>query len=201
VNAEKVVMYRKSKSMRRVLDGARLLYPDGAGVVLAMRLKGIETARIPGAELWLEIIRQCPDGTPIALVGATKEVLAATVVRLQAEFPHVAVILARDGYSGCEDIESLGRELLERNARIVFLALGSPRQEELIARLRTFNPSAIYMGLGGSFDIYCGYKRRAPAWMRRASLEWLYRLSREPTRVLRQRRLITFAWLLLTRRL
>jgi exopolysaccharide biosynthesis WecB/TagA/CpsF family protein len=68
-------------------------------------------------------------------------------------------------------------------------------------QLLALHASAIYMGLGGSFDIFAGHKRRAPLWMQRASLEWLYRLLREPTRFLRQTNLVLFAWLLMTRRL
>jgi UDP-N-acetyl-D-mannosaminouronate:lipid I N-acetyl-D-mannosaminouronosyltransferase len=201
MNAEKVILCRRSESVRRELESAQVRYPDGVGVVAAMRVRGVRTARIPGADLWLEVMRQSPKGTTIALLGASQEVLAATAARISREFPHVDVALTRDGYRGCDDVDTLGRELQERRAAIVFIAMGSPRQELMAKQLLALHASAIYMGLGGSFDIFAGHKRRAPLWMQRASLEWLYRLLREPTRFLRQTNLVLFAWLLMTRRL
>lgn len=201
INAEKVVSCRSSPDMVKIIANARLRYPDGAGVVLAMRTKGVRTARIAGADLWLQILRSAGPTTRIAVVGARPTVLRQALDRIDAEFPHINVVLGRDGYEGIRDVDELGQALVAASPGIVFVAMGSPRQEQVIDHLMKYQQSALYMGLGGSLDIYAGVKRRAPVWMQQIGLEWLYRLASEPSRIRRQFNLPRFVWLLLTRQL
>jgi UDP-N-acetyl-D-mannosaminouronate:lipid I N-acetyl-D-mannosaminouronosyltransferase len=201
VNSEKVVAARKSERLKRYLTAARLRYPDGVGVVLAMRLKRTPTVRVAGADLWLDLVHQCPPGSRIAVIGARPDVLRKAVEQLQAQFPHVNIVLSRDGYDGIRNMEELTRELIQSRPEVVFLALGSPIQEEVMTDLGGHLPNAIFMGLGGSLDVYTGTKKRAPVWMQEHGLEWFYRLVSEPSRVMRQRSLVVFIWLLLTGRL
>lgn len=201
VNAEKVIAARKSPTVRTQLESARLLFPDGAGVVVAMRLKGIGSVRVPGADLWLEVLRQCAPGARIAVIGASPEVLSRATNQLLGDFPTLDFVLARDGYGGVADLDGLVEALVAADPKIVFMALGSPKQEAMMEKLGVYLDGAIFMGLGGSLDVYTGTKRRAPLWMQRAGLEWLYRLFREPSRVFRQRNLLVFFFLLVTGRL
>lgn len=202
INAEKVISSCQDRTLRELIGRATLRYPDGAGVVVALRLKGTRTVRVPGADLWLEILRAAR-GTrvPIALVGASPRVLAATRGRLAAEFPHAHVVVARDGYEGARDPDAVLAALKETCPQVVFVAMGSPRQEQLIERLRAGYPQAFYLGLGGSFDVYCGSKRRAPRWMQRCGLEWFYRFLAEPSRAPRETKRLRFLFLLAARRL
>jgi UDP-N-acetyl-D-mannosaminouronate:lipid I N-acetyl-D-mannosaminouronosyltransferase len=202
VNAEKVITCAHDRNLEATLERATLRYPDGAGVVVAMRLKGVRSARVAGADLWLEVLRESR-GThlSVALIGAKPDVLTATRRRLESEFPDVAVLVARNGYDGTRDIDALTRELAATKPDLVFVALGSPRQELLIEKFRAVHPAGFYMGLGGSFDIYAGVKRRAPLWMQRRGLEWLFRFLSEPSRAPRETKRLKFLALLVMGRL
>ena len=198
INAEKVITCSRDRNVQETVEHATLRYPDGAGVVVAMRLKGVRSTRVAGADLWLEVLRQSR-GRPIsvALIGAKPEVLNATRRRLEAEFPNVTVSIARNGYEGTRDVDALVRELEDAKPALVFVALGSPRQELLIERFRAVHPAGFYMGLGGSFDIYAGAKKRAPLWMQRRGLEWLFRFLTEPSRAPRETKRLKFLALLM----
>jgi len=202
INAEKVISSSEDRTLGELIRHATLRYADGAGVVVALRLKGTRTVRVPGVDLWLEILRQARgERLPIALVGASPRVLAATRERLAAQFPRADIVVARDGYEGARDPEAVLAAIEEKRPQLVFVAMGSPRQEQLIERLRLAYPAAFYLGLGGSFDVYCGSKRRAPRWMQRAGLEWLYRFLCEPSRAPREAKRLRFLFLLAARRL
>ncbi len=202
INAEKVITCGLDPDLEATVERATLRYPDGAGVVVAMRLKGARSTRVPGADLWLEVLRQSRDRRiSVALIGARPEVLAATRRRVEADFPNVIVSVARNGYEGAREVDSLARELAAAQPELIFVALGSPRQELLIERLRAVHPRGFYLGLGGSFDIYAGVKKRAPLWMQRRGLEWLFRFLSEPSRAPRETKRLKFLALLVLGRL
>jgi UDP-N-acetyl-D-mannosaminouronate:lipid I N-acetyl-D-mannosaminouronosyltransferase len=202
INAEKVITCGLDRDLEATVERATLRYPDGAGVVVAMRLKGTRSTRVAGADLWLEVLRQSADQhLRIALIGAKPEILTATRRRLEAEFPNVIVCVARNGYEGTRDIDAVVRDVVSASPDLVFVALGSPRQEILIERLRAAHPTGFYMGLGGSFDIYSGAKKRAPLWMQRRGLEWLFRFLSEPSRAPRETKRLKFLALLVLGRL
>lgn len=202
INAEKVITCGVDRDLEATVERATLRYPDGAGVVVAMRLKGARSTRVAGADLWLEVLRQSR-GRPlnVALIGAKPDVLATTRRRVEGDFPNVTVSLARNGYEGTRDAAALARELENAKPDLVFVALGSPRQELLIERFRAAHPAGFYMGLGGSFDIYAGAKKRAPLWMQRRGLEWLFRFLAEPSRAPRETKRLKFLALLMLGRL
>jgi UDP-N-acetyl-D-mannosaminouronate:lipid I N-acetyl-D-mannosaminouronosyltransferase len=202
INAEKVITCSRDRDVQETVEHATLRYPDGAGVVVAMRLKGVRSTRVPGADLWLEILRQARgQRLSVALIGAKPEVLNITRRRLEAEFSHISVVVARNGYDGTRDVDTLTRELASVQPDLVFVALGSPKQELLIERFRAAHPTGLYMGLGGSFDIYAGVKKRAPLWMQRRGLEWLFRFLSEPSRAPRETKRLKFLALLVMGRL
>jgi UDP-N-acetyl-D-mannosaminouronate:lipid I N-acetyl-D-mannosaminouronosyltransferase len=201
VNAEKVVSYREDAISRELLSHGTLRYPDGAGVVLAMRRRGARTARLPGADLWLAVLRHsAPTGITVALIGACPDVLDETKQKIELEMPHVSVVFAVDGFQGASDFGHLADSLTETAPQLVLVAMGSPRQEQLIVDLIKHWPGGYYMGLGGSFDVYCGRKRRAPLWMQRIGLEWLFRFILEPSRFRREFKRMKFLVLLLSGR-
>jgi UDP-N-acetyl-D-mannosaminouronate:lipid I N-acetyl-D-mannosaminouronosyltransferase len=197
INAEKVITCGSNRNVQETIERATLRYPDGAGVVVAMRLKGVRSTRVAGADLWLEILRQARgQRLSVALIGAKPSVLETTRRRLETEYPHVEVLLACNGYDGIRDTDALTRELAEARPDLAFVALGSPLQERLIEKFRIAHPGGYYMGLGGSFDVYAGVKKRAPLWMQRGGLEWLFRFLAEPTRAPRETKRLKFLALL-----
>jgi UDP-N-acetyl-D-mannosaminouronate:lipid I N-acetyl-D-mannosaminouronosyltransferase len=202
INAEKVITCGLDSRLEATIGRATLRYPDGAGVVVAMRLKGARSTRVAGADLWLEVLRQARGRRlGIALIGARPEILGATRKRIEREFPSVRILVARNGYDGTRDTEKLARELAAAKPELVFVALGSPGQELLIEKFRAVHPAGFYMGLGGSFDIYSGAKKRAPRWMQRWGLEWFFRFLAEPSRAPRETKRLRFLARLLLGRL
>jgi len=198
VNAEKIL---HATDQTRSIINRNVGYPDGLGAILGLRKKGEGNAvKIPGCELWLDIIRAHYHDKSFYLVGGRDPVIEATVDRLREEFPDIQIANYRNGYlKGDDDKSALIKDIADKKPDVVFVAMGSPRQELLMEEMQQVHP-AVYQGLGGSFDVYTGQVRRAPAWWVEHNLEWLYRLLQEPTRIKRQIHLVRFLAKLYTNR-
>lgn len=198
VNSEKIL---HATDQTRSLINQNIGYTDGDGAVLAMKRKGHkETIKIPGCELWLDIIQYFYKEKTFYLAGGKEEVIQETIAKLKNEFPGINILGYRNGYLQDNDREDLIKTIVELKPDVVFIAMGSPKQELLIQDMLELHP-AIYQGLGGSFDIYTDRAKRAPDWWIRNNLEWAYRLVKEPSRIKRQIHLIRFAFSLMTGRL
>ncbi|MEB3321638.1 MAG: WecB/TagA/CpsF family glycosyltransferase [Synechococcaceae cyanobacterium] len=182
LNAEMTMAARSDPALGAAIEAAGLVIPDGAGVVWALRRQGLRVPRSPGIELaWSLLGHAARRGWRVALVGAAPAVMEALRERLAGEWPHLRLVFAAHGYQAPGAWPELERELLAARPDLVLAALGVPRQETWIASLAGVR-SGLWMGVGGSFDVWAGTKRRAPRWMHRLHLEWLYRLVKEPTR-------------------
>jgi len=161
-------------------------YPDGIGAVWTAKLVGgQQTEKMPGCELWLDIIRRFSGQKKFYLVGATHEVNAAVVKRLHAEFPACEIVGSRDGFfKDPEEERAVIRDICSAKPDFVFVALGSPKQENFILTAKR-QWSAVFLGLGGSFDLYVGEVSRAPSWLIGVGLEWVYRVAQDPAKVRR----------------
>ena len=197
VNAEKIL--KDSPTLHQIIND-NIGYADGIGAVMALNQKGLNVIKIPGSEFWLDIVNNFYHDKKFYLLGSTQEVIEQTVNKLQINFPNINIVGYRNGFVNETDKDLLKNALSELKPDIVFVAQGSPRQEFLMDELLKAHP-ALYMGLGGSFDIYCGLKNRAPKIFLKLNLEWLYRLLKEPTRFGRQLVLVKFFALLLLRKL
>jgi UDP-N-acetyl-D-mannosaminouronate:lipid I N-acetyl-D-mannosaminouronosyltransferase len=173
-------------------------FPDGIGAVLALRRLGIPATRLAGADLWLRVLDRYAQERSFYLVGGTKEVVGIVAEKLLLRHPGLQLHY-RDGYLAPGDRERLHEDLRTTRPDFVFVAMGSPRQEILMASLYEAHP-AVYLGLGGSFDVFAERKRRAPRRVRQLGLEWAYRLIREPGRIRQLPAIIRFAVLLVTGR-
>jgi UDP-N-acetyl-D-mannosaminouronate:lipid I N-acetyl-D-mannosaminouronosyltransferase len=192
MNAEKIL--KEDERLRDIINN-NIGYPDGVGAVMALKQKGLDAIKIPGSEFWLDIVSAFHKEKSFYILGTTADVIENTVSKLKEEFPNINIIGYRDGFLKDDDKEKLQATLITLKPDVVFVAQGSPRQEFLMDELIKIHP-ALYMGLGGSFDIYGGDKKRAPKLFLDFHLEWLYRLFKEPTRVGRQLNLIKFLFLL-----
>lgn len=188
MNAEKVM--RDDPELRSFVN-RNVGYVDGIGVSLALRRKGIHAKKIAGVDLWQHVLRYFQDSHRVFLLGATPDVLNKTISKLRKDFPRLQLCGYHDGYFPHTMEDDILEKVITARPDIVLVALGSPKQERMISKLMV-NHSALYMGLGGSFDVYCGVKSRAPTPLVRLGLEWLYRLAMEPTRINRQFVLIPF---------
>lgn len=195
VNAEKIL---HATDKTRELYNRNIGFSDGVGAVWALKKKGFTDAvKTPGCELWLDIIGSSYLEKTFYMVGAQQTVIDNTVAKLQREFPGIKIVNYRNGYlRDGVDRRDLISDIILHRPDVVFVAMGSPKQEELIEELQKAHP-AVYMGLGGSFDVYVGAVKRAPDWWVRHNLEWTYRLIRQPSRIVRQIHLLKFAWRLL----
>ncbi|TKG10171.1 WecB/TagA/CpsF family glycosyltransferase [Vibrio sp. F13] len=194
VNAEKIL--HATVESRNIIN-RNIGYPDGFGATLALKKLGLtDVVKIPGCELWLDIIRAYYTDKSFYLVGGKAPVIEQTVVQLKDEFQGINIVNFRDGYLKTEnEIQSLIDDIEEKKPDVVFVAMGSPKQELLMERMQQRHP-ALYQGLGGSFDVYTGNVKRTPTWWLQNNLEWLYRLIQEPTRIKRQIHLVRFLFLL-----
>ena len=133
-------------------------------------------------------------GTPVFLIGGKPEVLAQTEEKLRRQW-NVNIVGSQDGYFKPEARQALFERVRDSGAKIVTVAMGSPRQEILMRDCRLVCPDALYMGVGGTYDVFTGHVKRAPKVWQNLGLEWLYRLLSQPTRIKRQIRLLRYlAW-------
>lgn len=197
MNAEKIL--NKDQRLHQIINN-NIAYPDGVGAVMALKQKELKAVKIPGAEFWLDIVNRFQKEKSFYLLGASQEVINQTVAKLKDEYKNVNIVGFRNGFLDKNDKNILINELLIKKPDVVFIAQGSPRQEYLMDELIHVYP-ALYMGLGGSFDVYCGLKSRAPKLFLKLNLEWFYRLLMEPTRISRQFIYIKFMYLLKTGKL
>jgi len=154
--------------------------------------------KIPGCELWLDIIQEYYKEKSFYLVGGKKEIIQETVKKLNSEFPGINIVNYRNGYIKTEEEKGdLIKDIVEKRPEVVFVAMGSPKQE-LLMEYMSQHHRALYQGLGGSFDVYTGNVERAPKWWVNNSLEWAYRLVKQPSRIKRQIHLVNFLWKLKT---
>ncbi|MBQ8046818.1 MAG: WecB/TagA/CpsF family glycosyltransferase [Prevotella sp.] len=199
VNAEKVA---KASDATRSVVNDNIGYADGAGVVVALHRKGRKDAvRIAGCDLWLELVKAGCATKTFYLVGGRQEVIDETIARLHADFPGIQIVGHRNGYLNTEEERAqLIDDVAEKRPDVVFVAMGSPKQELLMADMHARH-QAVYQGLGGSFDVYTGRVRRAPKWWQDHNMEFLYRFLRQPSRYRREVYRLKFLWWMLLGRL
>ncbi len=199
LNAEMTMAARANPELGAAIAQAGLVIPDGAGVVWALGRQGYRVRRSPGIELARQLlVYAAAHQWRVALVGGSPEVMERLVERLQAEIPTLDLAFAIHGYQAPEQWPGIEQQLREARPDLVLAALGVPRQETWIQRLHAGQPG-LWMGVGGSFDVWSGAKQRAPEWMGRFQIEWLYRLIQEPSRWRRMLALPAFAWAVLRR--
>jgi len=188
VNPEKIMAVRGDPLLREFFESAALLIPDGVGVVLALRwLYGIRVGRVAGADLMKRICAEAAgNGHSIYVYGGHEEVNRKAVESLRRLYPAIRVAGRCNGYVGREGRDDLIAAINRSKADILFVGLGSPKQEQWIERYLPELKVKVCQGVGGSLDVLAGNKARAPYWVQRIGLEWLYRLLREPGRIRRQ---------------
>ena len=190
VNAEKIL--NATDESRHIIN-RNLGYPDGIGAVWALKKKGFkEIVKIPGCELWLDIIAHAYKDKTFYLVGGKQQVIEETVEKLKKEFPSINILNFRNGYIKTDQEKiDLIHDIKTLKPDLVFVAMGSPKQELLMEEIQKSH-QATYQGLGGSFDVYTGHVERAPQWWVKSNLEWAYRLIKQPSRIKRQIYLFKF---------
>jgi N-acetylglucosaminyldiphosphoundecaprenol N-acetyl-beta-D-mannosaminyltransferase len=187
VNPEFVMRARADQRFGEVLESAALCVADGIGVVWAMRRQGCpQYERVSGSDLVPRLAAACARrGWRPFLLGSRPGVAAEAARRLEADNPGLVVAGTHAGSPLQEDDEATLCRIAAASPDLLLVAYGAPHQELWIARNRHRLGVPVAMGVGGTFDFLAGRVRRAPAWMRRAHLEWLWRLLLQPARARR----------------
>jgi N-acetylglucosaminyldiphosphoundecaprenol N-acetyl-beta-D-mannosaminyltransferase len=186
LNVAKFVKMRRQPELWRDVVESDIVGIDGMGILWGCKLLGVRAhERVAGIDLFKEILALCSRKRfkPFFL-GATDGVLKKMILNLRAEFPEIQIAGWHNGYFGPENEPSVIDAIRHSGADCLFLALPTPRKERLLAQYRDEFGVSFIMGVGGSFDVLAGAVSRAPLWMQHAGLEWLYRLSQEPRRML-----------------
>ncbi len=188
VNAAKVVAARRDSELRDRLAKASLVTADGMSVVWASRLVGDPLKqRVTGIDLFERLIGYAAGrGLSVYFFGAQERSVRGVVKYFTERFPDLRVAGHRNGYFDESEEPEIAQQIKRSKADLLFVALGSPRQEDWISRHLKSTGARFALGVGGSFDHLSGVQRRAPAWMQRAGLEWLHRFAREPRRLWRR---------------
>ncbi|MCC3404629.1 MAG: WecB/TagA/CpsF family glycosyltransferase [Microcoleus sp. PH2017_10_PVI_O_A] len=195
LNAEMAMQAEQNPALADVIRSAELVIPDGSGVVLYLRMRGKSAQRFPGIELAESLLQQggtLPNSEPIFFFGGAPGVTAKAAESWQQKVNGLS-ISSQHGYLSADEETEFCESLKQMQPKIIFVGLGVPRQEFWIAKNRHLCPQSIWVGVGGSFDIWAGTKDRAPAWFCDNHLEWLYRLYQEPWRWRRMLALPQFA--------
>ncbi|WP_216907575.1 WecB/TagA/CpsF family glycosyltransferase [Synechococcus sp. CCY 0621] len=200
LNAEMTMAARADPALGAAIEAARMVIPDGAGVVWALGRQSHRVRRSPGIELARHLLEHAAAvGWRVALVGASPAVMDQLRERLAHDLPNLQLVFSVHGYQPPKAWPGLESQLLQARPDLVLVALGVPRQETWIQALPQPR-TGLWMGVGGSFDVWAGVKNRAPRWMGALQIEWLYRLIKEPSRWRRMLSLPAFAWAVLQER-
>jgi len=197
INPEIITTNYKNKELKDIFNQQKYQIPDGAGVVWASkRKKGNIKKRITGIDLMMKICDKSQEYSPrIFLYGGKEKIAKKAADELKLQYPQINIAGTCNGY---EDENKVIDKIQKSNADILFVGIGSPKQEEFIIKNKDkLKNVKILMPVGGSFDVISKTKKRAPKCIIKMNLEWLYRLVQEPKRILRQIKLIKFIFMVI----
>lgn len=197
INPEKVIKAQTDSHLLAWLKSARLVIPDGIGVVVAARLlRQAQIERVPGAELMPAICAHAVGkGYKLFLYGASPSTVKKAAQTLEETHPGIQIVGYQDGFVTEEDMQTLINMINASGANILFVALGSPKQELWMDKYLSRLPHVrVCQGVGGTFDVIAGTVKRAPKFFINIHCEWLYRLLAQPKRLMRQTALPVFAF-------
>ncbi len=182
VNPEMIELANHNNDFAKVLKSADLVVPDGVGIKIALKLKGINQEQVRGIDLAKKSIEiSAKKGYKIALIGAKPHVIENAVNNLKSELKDLNIVYYKDGYFNVEEELNIINSLRNEKPQLVLVALGAPKQELFIQKCIKEVPS-VYIGVGGSFDVWAGEVERAPEIFQKIGLEWLYRTISQPQR-------------------
>jgi N-acetylglucosaminyldiphosphoundecaprenol N-acetyl-beta-D-mannosaminyltransferase len=185
VNAPKLVALRDDPRLHEIVSRSDLVSADGQPVVWASRLLGNPLPeRVTGIDLMERLLLLAEQKAyRVFILGARPEVLARAVERLRERYPRLELVGYRDGWFDDTESSAVCAEIRSTRPEILFVAMSSPRKEYWVADHLDELDVPLSMGVGGAIDVVAGVTRRAPRWMQRTGLEWLYRLIQEPRRL------------------
>jgi N-acetylglucosaminyldiphosphoundecaprenol N-acetyl-beta-D-mannosaminyltransferase len=174
--------------LRNIIQNCDLVNADGMPIVWASRLLGKPLKeRVAGVDLFIALVaRAAYEGWPIYLLGAQPEVIAKVKSEFLHRYPNLKIAGSRDGYWSADQESNVIDEVCASGARLLFVAISSPKKELLLSAIQARGVIPFSMGVGGSFDVVAGKVNRAPLWMQHNGLEWFFRFLQEPRRLFKR---------------
>ncbi len=191
-----LVLAREDPELAAIYKNASLLTADSSGVVWGLSRSGPRVERVSGVDL---VDRLCAlsaeHGYRVFLLGSAPGVAEQAAEKLKLRHPGCNIVGTRNGFFPVEDSDVVAQEVAQFRPDILLVAMGIPRQEKFIAKALQTIGAKVAMGVGGSLDVYSGRVKRAPAFVQKVKMEWLWRLIQNPRKFEKVARLPRFAWM------
>lgn len=184
VNPEMFEYASRHSDFAEIIKEAEMVIPDGVGVKIALRINGVNVQRIPGIDFAERLLKEAASNNiPVAIIGAKEENINLAVENLQKNINGLNIVYTHNGYF--KDDTEIYEQLKLKSPKLILVAMGSPRQEEFIYNAKKYIKPALMVGIGGSLDVWSGNVNRAPLFLQKTGLEWLYRTISQPSRIKR----------------
>ena len=185
INVAKLVNCRKNVELHRSLTEADIVLADGLPIIWLSRMLGDPLPeRVTGIDIMYELLKEANKKYyRVYFLGEKPEVLQTMIKNIQKDYPGIPIAGYRDGYFDKDEEQDVAKNIKDSHADILFVGISSPKKENFLKKWLNFINVPICHGVGGSFDILAGVTNRAPIWMQKCGLEWLYRLIQEPRRM------------------
>ncbi|MBO6179652.1 MAG: WecB/TagA/CpsF family glycosyltransferase [Selenomonadaceae bacterium] len=194
-NAEMILRATEDAELKSILNSAALVVPDGAGAVWAANTLGYEMKeRVAGYDLAQNIMAIAPKlGLKLYFFGSAPGVAEKAKIKAESLYEGIEIVGVHDGFFDEEEEKRIIEDIREKKPDVLFACLGVPKQEKWLFERQSETGVPLAMGLGGTFDVMAGVMKRAPLWMQKAKLEWLFRGMMQPSRIGRLMALPKFA--------
>lgn len=188
VNADKLNLCCTDNKIKEIVNKSEIINADGASVVLAGRYLNYNIPeRVAGIDLMQELLNLSNNrGYSVYFLGAKQEILDDMIDIFKDKYKNLIILGSRNGYFSDEELSGIENDLNNLKPNIVFVGITSPRKEYIVQRFLDNGLNSVFMGVGGSFDVLSGHIKRAPFWMQKSNLEWLFRVVNEPKRLFKR---------------
>lgn len=188
VNADKINELNSNERLKQIVNSCGIINADGASVVMASKfLRKPLPERVAGIDLMLSLVELSEKkGYSVYFLGAKQEIVEKTARNLKMQYPQLNIVGIHNGFFGEEDWDKISLELKKKKPDFVFVGITSPLKEYLVEYFQEDGNKSVFMGVGGSFDVISGMIPRAPIWMQKIGLEWLFRVLKEPRRLFKR---------------
>jgi N-acetylglucosaminyldiphosphoundecaprenol N-acetyl-beta-D-mannosaminyltransferase len=193
-NAEVLKSPLQDKDMYNLFSNKEnIIIPDGISVYYPIKIKNKKCKKITGIEFLRILLTEYQNADKsVYFLGAKQEVVDRMINKFYVEYPQLKIAGYHNGYFAKENCSEIISDIKTSGAFALFVALGTPAQENFIFKYMNELPCSVYMGVGGSFDVLSGTIKRSPQWMCNLGLEWLYRLIADPSKIGRMWNNISF---------
>ena len=184
INPEIIQSAKKNFELAKIIKEAEIVTPDGVGIKIALKFKGIKQEQVTGVDLSSKMLEICAQNKiKVAFIGAKQEVLDLAIKNVQNKYEGLQIAYAHNGYF--ENFDEIVKKVVDSGAKFILCAMGSPKQECFIYELKKHINGALMIGVGGTLDVFSGTVKLAPPIYRKLGLEWLYRTIKQPERIKR----------------